>query len=125
SRRDRPWCCNPSPMTNISSTSVVQTPPRRRRWPRRLLVFLLVFVGLPAGYYFYVNWSLKVETAQAIAETDALDPRWRFEDMEADRKVLADAENSYLQVVKVTRLLGRGGAGTPRGTKHHPQVFGA
>src|SRR5262245_43427994 len=111
-------------MSNIAPTSADSKPPRKRRWPRRLLVILLIFVGLPAGYYFYARWSLHVETDRAIAETDLLDPHWRFDDMEADRKVLPDEENSYVQVLKVIRLLGRGGAGTPGANKHHPQVFG-
>jgi hypothetical protein len=111
-------------MTNIAPTSADTKPPRKRRWLRRLLVILLIFVGLPAGYYFYARWSLHVETERAIAETDQLDPHWRFEDMEADRKTIPDEENSYVQVVEVIRLLGRGGAGTPGANKHHPQVFG-
>src|SRR5438034_7073881 len=111
-------------MSNIASTSADRKPPRKRHWLRRLLVILLIFIGLPAAYYFYARWSLNVEVARAIAETDQLDPHWRFEDMEAGRKVYQDAENSYVQVVKVIRLLGRGGAGSPGGNKHHPQVFG-
>jgi hypothetical protein len=111
-------------MNNIAPASADTIPPRKRRWLRRLLVTLLIFVGLPASYYFYARWSLHVETARAIAETDALDPRWRFEDIEADRKVLPDEGNSYVQVVKVIRLLGRGGFGSPGANKHHLQVFG-
>jgi hypothetical protein len=36
---------------------------------------------------------------QAIAEADRLDPGWRFEDLEAARPPLPDAENSALQVL--------------------------
>jgi hypothetical protein len=111
-------------MNPVASPPPMTAPPRKRRWLRRVLVILLIFVGLPAGYYFYAAWSLNAEIARAIAETDLLDPRWRFEDMEADRKVLSDEENSYVQIVKVIGLLGRGGRGTPGGNMRYPEVFG-
>src|SRR5438128_614359 len=110
-------------MTNISSTSVGKNPPRRRRWPRRLLVFLLVFIGLPAGYYLYATWSLNADVARAIAETDELDPRWRLEDIEADRKVYPDEDNSALHAIKVIRLIGRTNPRIPRAHKHYDDLF--
>lgn len=93
-------------MSNSPTTSLVAAP-RRRRWPRRLLVVLLIFLGLPAAYYFFATWSLERDIARALAETDALDPRWRFEDMQKDRASVADEENSALQVIKVVRIAGR------------------
>src|SRR5262245_44540740 len=51
----------------------------RRRWLRWLLVLLLLFFGLPIGYYFCARWSLECELAEVIAQTDRLDPRWRLE----------------------------------------------
>lgn len=95
--------------------------PPRRRWLRRLLVALLILVGLPTGYYFYANWSLQSDIAQAIAETDALDPRWRYEDMEADSKTYPDAENSALHILKVKRLIGRGA--WPSSQKDYGPIF--
>ena len=93
-----------------SGNSVASSPATatsRRRWPRRLIVMLLFVIGLPAAYYFYAAWSLEREISQALAETDAVDPRFRFEDMQKERASFADEENSALQVVKVVRLLGR------------------
>ena len=45
------------------------------------------------------------ELRAAIAEADRLDPRWRFEDVEADRKVVPDAENSATTVTAAKQLL--------------------
>ena len=110
-------------MENAPSPQPPAPPRHHRRWLRRLLVFLLAFIGLPAAYYFYTSWSLKAEIARAIAETDALDPRWRFDDIEADRKALRDEDNSALQIVKIVRLLGRGGVRTPIHHMHYGKVF--
>jgi len=76
----------------------------RRRWLRWLLVLLLLFFALPIGYYFCARWSLERELAEVIAETDRLDPRWRLEDIEADRKTYRDEENAALQVVRFRKL---------------------
>src|SRR5262245_49879114 len=94
-------------MNPVVSPPVVTAPPRKRRWLRRALVILLVFVGLPAGYYFYASWSLERDLAEAIAETDRLDPHWRLENIQADRKTYADEENAALLVIKLIRLIGR------------------
>lgn len=85
---------------------------------------LLIFVGLPAAYCFFATWSLDRDISRAIAEADALDPRWRFDDIEADRKAIADADNSALQINKIVRLIGRTGARTPRHHKLYGEVFG-
>ena len=92
-------------MTDIPVPGARQS--RRRRWPRRLVVFLAIFIGLPAGYYGYVRWSLDRDLAEAIAETDRLDPRWRLEDIEADRKAYPDEQNAAIPMMMVTRLVER------------------
>jgi hypothetical protein len=106
-------------MNPVASPPAVTAPPRKRRWLRRLLVILLIFVGLPAGYYFYATWSLERELADAIAETDALDPRWRLEDIQADRKTYLDDDNSALLVAQWNRLIGR----SPAGHRDYDRVF--
>ena len=82
-------------------------PPQRRRWPRRMLVLLLIFIGLPAGYYAYTRWTLAHILAGVTAEIDRSDPRWRLEDIDADRKSIPDEENAALQIMKVARLIGK------------------
>jgi hypothetical protein len=76
--------------SSVQTSADVAAP--RRRWPRRLLVLLLLAIGLPAAYYFY-------------AETDALDPGWRLADIEAARQTYRDEDNGALQAIKARRLM--------------------
>ena len=99
---------------------VVSAPPQRRRWPRRVLLLILVFVGVPAAYYFYTRHSLDAEIARAVAETDALDPRWRLADLEAERKTHRDEDNSALHIIKVRRMIT---GPVPGGQKDHDEAF--
>jgi hypothetical protein len=55
------------------------------------------------------------ELAAAIAETDRLDPGWRFEDLEAQRQLPPPAQNAALQVLKVRSLLPPGWQVRPAG----------
>src|SRR5262249_43750189 len=41
---------------------------------------------------------------ETIAELDALDPRWRLEDLEADRAIVPDGENSA-NIIRAARAL--------------------
>ena len=78
--------------------------PRRRRW--RYVVALLAACGLVVvGVYFYRTLCAESELRAAIAEADRLDPRWRFEDVEADRTVVPDAKNSATTVTAAKQLL--------------------
>jgi hypothetical protein len=47
------------------------------------------------------------ELAAALAETDRLDPGWRFEDLEAQRQLPPDRDNAALQVIAVGSSLQR------------------
>src|SRR5262245_34704450 len=86
-----------------------QAPMRRRRWPRVLLVSLLLFFGFPACLYFYMAWSAARDTESALAETDRLDPGWRLDDIEAAREMLDPTQNSALFIIKLNAKAGRGG----------------
>ncbi len=72
------------------------TPPkkRRRRWPLLLLVPLLL-----AGIYGLHLRSANQRLERVLAETERLDPRWRMEDIEADRAVVPDEENGALTLL--------------------------
>ena len=83
---------------------------------------LLFVIGLPAAYYFYAAWSLEREISQALAETDAVDPRGGSRTCRRTARSFADEENSALQVVKVVRLLGRNAASLGY-HKDHEAVF--
>lgn len=67
--------------------------PRRRWWLRGVLALSAVVLAL-VGVYFYLEDAARRDWDAAVAETDGLDPRWRLEDIEADRAVIPDAENS-------------------------------
>jgi len=91
----------------VSAPPQANSRPRRRRWPKYVLGFLgLPLVLLACGYGF-LYWSASRETASAVAETDRLDPRWRLADIDADREVLRDEDNSALQVSKVVAMAAR------------------
>lgn len=71
-----------------------------RRWCLRVLIGLLLLVG---GFVFsrwlwweYTRAQGEKELATAIAETEASDPRWRWEQIEEDRPKIPDEENSIL-----------------------------
>jgi len=99
----------------------LSAPPRRRRWPRRVLLGLLIVLGLPAAYFFYNRWSLDAEIERAIAETDALDPGWRLADIEAARKTYRDEDNLALHTVNVRRMMGK--RSSPGYEKDYEAIF--
>lgn len=74
---------------------------RRCFWILLLLAIILVW-GLFAIWSYHSSQSF---LNQAIAETDALDPRWRLADMLADRKSIPDDQNSALVIMAGHRHL--------------------
>jgi hypothetical protein len=82
----------------------------KRRWWRRILVgvILLLVIGI-AGYFidreltFAANEKL---LAKVLAETDALDPGWRWEEIEAKREQVPDGENAAIVIQRTNDLLG-------------------
>src|SRR5437667_74085 len=92
------WMCVPMPINALTK----QTPQRarpRRRWLRRLaMVVVAVVVGV-AGPYAYLEISRQRDIQAAIAEADLLDPGWRFDEMQAARATVPDAENSAIIVL--------------------------
>jgi hypothetical protein len=81
---------------------------RRRRW-RIILSCLLALVAVSAGIYLYVRWSGQRDLDAAIAETDQLDPRWRCDDLIADRTPIPDEQNPALIAMKADALTRPGG----------------
>src|SRR5947209_11609836 len=91
----------------------------RRRWLKRTLFSALVLVILPAvaflgvrEYYFSAN---ERELAEAVAETDGLDPAWRWDDLQAARAPLPERDNALSQLREVSRLLGGRVPSVPHG----------
>jgi hypothetical protein len=95
----------------MNQLTQVGSPPAR--WRRRLLFVALALVVLLGGgaLALYVLYSLAGrELRQALDEADRLDPGWRFEDLEAARAQLPDAENAALQVHEAYGLMPAPGA---------------
>ncbi len=77
-------------------------------WRRRILIALLtVLVGLsiPVGLEYYARSKARADLEKIIAELDRADPRWRLEDIEADRQPVPADKNSANTVIAVHRLL--------------------
>ena len=91
-------------------TAATAAAPRRRRRTRwtLLLGFPLLALAVPVGFWQYSRFEADRELAEVLAETDQLDPRWRFDDVLADRPPIADADNPALVLGKVDALLLRG-----------------
>jgi hypothetical protein len=89
----------------------VTAPPRRRRWRRWLVVLgILAFVAaLPLLLYAFFCWASDHAFDAAVADVERVDPRWRFDDINADRPPIADADNPALVIGKVNVLIRRGG----------------
>jgi hypothetical protein len=82
----------------------VERPARRRRWAI-ILGCVLVLAAVPVGYYFYQKWATGRELDAVIARIDADDPRWRIEEILADRQAIADADNPALVAARADILL--------------------
>jgi hypothetical protein len=81
----------------------------------------VALLGLAGALSGYLIWTTKarLDTApkksdeaealqtleEAIAETDRLDPRWRWEDLQADRLTVPEARNSAATVLAVKQLM--------------------
>jgi hypothetical protein len=86
-------------------------PPRRarRRWRIALALGLILLAGATGGWW-YIAWAEERDFQAALAETDQLDPGWRFADLQASRAVVPAEDNAATIVSKVCILLGGGGS---------------
>ena len=69
---------------------------------------IFAFLAIALAWGGFALWSYFANQSflnQAIAETNALDPRWRLADMLADRKAIPDSENSALTIMAGHRHL--------------------
>jgi hypothetical protein len=86
-----------------------EAPPAPRK--RRGWLLLAVLVGVPvcalAGALIYLPLAAERAYQAAVAEADRLDPDWRLADVEAQRALVPQEENSALQVLKVHSLIPR------------------
>lgn len=97
-----------TPRPHVPTPSPTPVSPRRRGWRRRLMVAgicLLALLAVPVIGYFVLSWHGERSMQAVIEETDRLDPRWRINDVLADRAAIPDDENSALVALKVDKLL--------------------
>jgi hypothetical protein len=80
-------------------------PPRRRRRWLTVLGILAFLMALPVLLYLYYCWSKDRELDAVVAEIEKDDPRWRFDEILADRPPIADADNPALVVGRVDAML--------------------
>lgn len=89
-------------------------PSSRRKWPRRInrgFLGLLVFLVVGALVTRYVlRWRGQARLAEQVAALDASDPRWRWDEVEFDRMLIPDDENSALLVPEFETAVGGPGA---------------
>lgn len=74
--------------------------PRRRRWPY-LLAGVLLLLATPLAYYALLQFRTQNDWRAAEAEADALDPRWRMEQILADLAPIPDEENLALATIRI------------------------
>jgi hypothetical protein len=85
----------------MTNTQVrMPAPPARSRRGRvyRLIAGAAAALALAVGLYCWYQHTLDRDLLDAIAEADRLDPGWRFEDLEAARAAVPDAENGAVLV---------------------------
>jgi ABC-type transport system involved in multi-copper enzyme maturation permease subunit len=70
----------------------------------RAALLLLPLVVL-LGWYFWSVAKTQSSLEEALAETDRADPGWRLEDLDVNRPVLPDEQNSALRILKIKDLL--------------------
>jgi hypothetical protein len=82
---------------------------RRLRWAVWVALGLLILIAIGVGLAWYslerTAAEGKKELAAVIAETDALDPRWRWEEIQEDLPSIPDAENSMRMIGQVADSL--------------------
>jgi hypothetical protein len=85
-----------------------QTARRTRRTGRRiriLLVVALLVVAFVGGSIAYMVWTAEAGLLDAIAEADRNDPGWRLQDLESNRRQIADEENIGVVVMAAQKLV--------------------
>jgi hypothetical protein len=77
------------------------------RWMRRFILLTLSLLLIVAAggslYYYFVSNEETLE--YAAAEADCLDPGWRWEELQANRRTIPKAENAAAYVRKAKSLL--------------------
>jgi hypothetical protein len=79
--------------------------PEHRRWRVALALLIVLIAGL-VGAWWYIVWAEERDFRAALVETDALDPGWRFADLQANRAAIPPDQNAAIAVSNACRALG-------------------
>ncbi|MFO0969980.1 MAG: hypothetical protein U0793_30885 [Gemmataceae bacterium] len=77
----------------------------RRRWPRVVLYSLASFLVVFAIQFFIRLWIANRNLDAMIAETDAKDPDWQFDDIMAKRKAIPPEKNSARIILEAGKAM--------------------
>jgi len=77
-----------------------------RKWLKRLATCLALALLALVGLYFLEGHWANQELEQAVAETERLDPGWRWDELQAARVKLPAGQNSADQLLNARKLLG-------------------
>jgi hypothetical protein len=97
-----------------------------RRWLKRGLILVVLFVLAPVGFYFYASWQGERELRAVLDQLDAEEAPWRWEDLDAARQPVPKDQEVRGLIVKLTTQMPRSFAiNIMNKTKdrHHPQVL--
>jgi hypothetical protein len=79
--------------------------PRLRRLSIRLAILAIILAAVLVGGYGYIRFTGGRDLESALTETDQLDPYWRLEDLEANRRPLPPTnENGFEQIMAAMRI---------------------
>jgi hypothetical protein len=92
-------------MDQSTSAAPSSLPNKRRMWRRVGLALLLLVLVMGSGLAVFL-WTATSDLDAIVAELNRLDPGWRVEAIEANRKVVPDEDNSALRIIAVRKLIG-------------------
>lgn len=103
------------PQESIGSTTAAgpgpaAAPPtvNETRWLLRVLMRLalltLIFVALLITARFYYTWKAESDYEDAVQLTDQADPRWRWDELEQQRRVIPDEQNGATAVLAASKF---------------------
>ena len=78
---------------------------RRRFWRRSILRLVFVVLLIFGSHALWSFVSGRAALQDAIEETEAIDPRWRIDDLLADRAEVPDKENAALVIIRGHNLI--------------------
>ena len=83
-----------------------------RRWVKRTLLGLGLLLFIAAAVFLIrreiIFAQSEDELREAIAETERIDPHWRWDDLQANREPVPDEQNAVYQIAEVKRLVDAG-----------------